>query len=270
MKKILLTLCVSAAMLMPAALAQADVIYDWSYSTTVVLKDMQWSDSYATDRPGQAVGAEINGGYAEYRWGQYINGEIDKNSGLTVQGFSDTITAGGESASGLLITHFNNPIVEGLPTPTSGTIYTTVELSAGSGIAYTVNSSLSFSFFETPNENEAGDGPSLYPNDIFFMTESEIMKSVGSFVHDGERYSVYLSSNLQALEGEYLRMAQEYGGYSSDTALYGWTTVEGETLSNAYELSLTIMHAPVPLPGAIWLMGSGIAGLVALRRRNTA
>lgn len=270
MKKLLLSLCISAAMLMSAALAQAAVIYDWSYSATASLTDMQFSTPVIVTAPGPStVGGAINGGYAEYRWGQ--NDDVSKNSGLRVEGHNSTVTANGVSSAGITITHYNKPVTMGVSTLEGGTISASITFSAGAGASYTVNTSLSFSFFETPNELEDSSGaaiPTEFTDDIFFMTASEVMKSVGSFVHDGERYVVSLQSSLQPLTGEYLRMAQEAGNYSSDTILYGWTTKEDKDFTNNYELSLTVTHAPVPVPGAVWLMGTGLAGLVGLRRRN--
>jgi hypothetical protein len=32
--------------------------------------------------------------------------------------------------------------------------------------------------------------------------------------------------------------------------------------------NLTITNSPVPVPGALWLLGSGLLGLVGLRRKN--
>lgn len=258
MKKFLLAFCLSAAMVMSAAVAQADIVTDWTYTTTGVLKDITWtsgSDGYAGP-----YGSALNGGYTEYRWGN----NATTNSGLTVGSYSGSLTTEGTAVNGLLITHHNNALSASYKTLAGGTIFATIELTGDGGLAsYKVTSSINFSFYETPN---TGD----YQNDIFYMTASEIMKGVGDFTYNGERYYVYLHSNIQALEGEYLRMAQEHGGYSSDTILYGWTTLEGETFSNGYQLSLRISQTPpsVPVPGAVWLMGTGIAGLVAMKRRG--
>lgn len=272
MKKFLLTLFLAVTMLMPAALVQAEVIYDWNYATTASLTNMQWSESVFPTAPlPQAIGGEVNGGYLEYRWGQFTGAEINQNSGLGVGGHSGAIKAGDSSVPGITITHFNNPIVMGISTLESGTISASVTLSAGGGVSYTVNSSLSFQFFETPNEidDEFGNGiPTEFSDDIFFMTEAEVMKAAGSFIHDGELYVVSLHSNLTALTGEYLRMAQEAGGYGADVMLFGWTTKEGASFSDGYELSLSVTNSPVPVPAAVWLMGTGLAGLVAMKRRN--
>jgi hypothetical protein len=51
-------------------------------------------------------------------------------------------------------------------------------------------------------------------------------------------------------------------------AYYGSSTNSLFTTSNAPGIALQIEATPVPLPGAIWLLGSGLAGLGALRRRR--
>ena len=261
MKRVLLVLSLVCAMFMSATIAKADIVNDWTYKTTGVLKDVTWSGGF----PGWygAVGHGVNGGYTEYQWGD--NKQL--TSGLVVDSYEGNITTEGSAEKGLLITHRNENVNSSYKMLTGGTIFTTIEISGDNGqAAYEVTSSIDFKFYETPND---GVG---YDDDIFFMTASEIMKGVGDFTYGGQRYYVYLHSNIQALEGEYLKMAQEYGNYTSDTPLYGWTTKEGESLSNAYELSLKISRTPpvVPVPAAVWLMGTGLAGLMALKRRNKA
>lgn len=259
MKKRLLVLCMSVAMLVCATVAQAAVVYDWSYTTVGVVKDVSWTTD-RQDGDAGGVGAPINGGYTEYKWGG-----AGANSGLTIDSYSGAIVTEGTSQGGIRITHFNEPIYDTFKTLAGGTIFTTIELSGDGGLAnYKVNSSISFGFFETPND---GVG---YDDDIFYMTASEIMKGVGDFTYNGERYYVYLHSSVKALEGEYLRMAQEHGGYDFGTILYGWTTKEGETYSNGYDLTLRISQTPpnVPVPAAVWLMGTGLAGLAAMKRRG--
>ena len=38
--------------------------------------------------------------------------------------------------------------------------------------------------------------------------------------------------------------------------------------TGGYDFETTLAAAPVPIPGAVWLLGSGLVGLVGLRRRN--
>ena len=99
---------------------------------------------------------------------------------------------------------------------------------------------------------------------------------------DGTDYHMYLefSTNelgplipgLKQLEGQVYEDALAAMGLAAGTTLWG-VYVPGDGV--AREISFDIRgyandpYAPaVPIPGAVWLMGTGIAGLVALRRRN--
>ncbi len=52
------------------------------------------------------------------------------------------------------------------------------------------------------------------------------------------------------------------GGQASDATLLG--TLSMDTTGG----SLVIEYAPVPVPAAVWLLGSGLLGLIGIRRRN--
>lgn len=200
-------------------------------------------------------------GHEAYRWGD----SSSKNSGLTVAGSSGSIGTDGGAVDGVTVTHHNTAISGTYKTLTQGTIFTTVALSSPeTNVSYTVGSALDFYFLETPNDGKGTD------NDIFFMTQAEIIKSLGSFNVDGVDYYVSIYTKLQALTGDYLKLAQQSLGVSSDTVLYGWTTLEGQTLLNGYDLKLTVSLNPpaVPVPAAVWLMGTGTAGLAAMKRRQ--
>lgn len=252
MKKFLLVFCLSAAMLMSAAIAQADSV-SWTYDVSVKLTDMVFGDG-TTGKPYS------NADGSTWYWGQG-----KPYSSLAAVGGSGSITSDGQIVNGITLTHSNNVLNGNSKTLKSGTIQTTVKLIADDDVeAYTVSNKLSFGFYETPNNGKG------YDNDIFYMTSAQIMSSVAEFVYNGETYYVYLHATLQALEGEYLKMAQKNGGFSSSTQLYGWTTLEGGSNGNDYELKLVVSTTPpsVPVPAAVWLMGTGVAGLMAMKRRN--
>lgn len=90
--------------------------------------------------------------------------------------------------------------------------------------------------------------------------------SAGSFasfsIADGENYTGYNSK-----QGETL-----YGLYAATIDLSGFSgTFSGVSLdiSGASALpSLLGTTAPVPIPGAVWLFGSGLLGLAGLARRQ--
>lgn len=100
---------------------------------------------------------------------------------------------------------------------------------------------------------------------------------------DGSDYHLYLEFNtnsvgslapgLKQLEGQVYEDALAALGLAAGTTLWG-VYVPGDGV--AREVTFDIRgyandpYAPaVPVPAAAWLMGTGIAGLVALRRRNS-
>lgn len=268
MKRLLISMFVCAALLVPAAMAKADVIYDWTYDTKVVIMNYAWSSGaagqtysgYKRVEYDTPTGTKAVYGDSGVKWGG-LSGLA--NSGLTLEGAQGEIVTNGASVAGVTVTHVNNTIDNRYKSLTGGTIFTAVTLKHDN-FSYTVSSSLDFHFMETVNEGKG------YDNDIYFMTEAEIMKSLGSFEYDGTVYYVSIYTKLQALEGEYLAMAQKELGLDSSVMLYGWTTEEGANRSTTYDLQLmvSLTPPPVPVPGAVWLMGTGLAGLVAMKRRN--
>lgn len=267
MKKLLLACSLCLAMLLPVSVAQADIIQNWSYSTDAIFTNMSWNEDPSLkhgvagsdgfykyiSHNGQSVG-----GYSKYNWGD----SYYTSSSVNVTGASGVVVANGGNVTGLTINHKNMPITT--KSLTSGTILTSITLNGDGGKAnFNISSTLNFHFIETPNTGN-------YQNDIFFMTQEEIMKSIGQFTYEGIEYEVSIHTNVKALEGGYLNMAQKALGVSSGTILYGWTTEENQNKSNVFELSLNVSYNPpvVPVPAAVWLMGTGLAGLAALKRRN--
>lgn len=70
-----------------------------------------------------------------------------------------------------------------------------------------------------------------------------------------------------------------YLGFVSDSNLYGWilysftktaTTSTLSFLNGAYNdvAGANIVAGAVPVPGAVWLFGSGVAGLIGMRKRK--
>jgi hypothetical protein len=56
------------------------------------------------------------------------------------------------------------------------------------------------------------------------------------------------------------------GGYDDSTGLYSWSG----PVSNAQNISMDAagIFAPLPVPGAIWLLGSALLGLAGVSRRK--
>lgn len=71
-----------------------------------------------------------------------------------------------------------------------------------------------------------------------------------------EAYSVQDIANDVFLDGLHVR--------AGDIFMYVKNSLVGDMV---FLVTATGHHNPVPVPAALWLMGSGLAGLVALRRR---
>ncbi len=78
------------------------------------------------------------------------------------------------------------------------------------------------------------------------------------------------ASGLDVLVGDYVvgneAIFQAVAGKAYTIYLGGFLTGSWTTTRNDYQLTITT--APVPVPGAVWLFGSALAGLVGLKRRK--
>ncbi len=104
---------------------------------------------------------------------------------------------------------------------------------------------------------------------------------------DGGSYSLRMNTNgmqaglLQGLTGA-VSLAGIDAGATADLYLYHWdgNVNDGYTLTNlGMEIKTGADYtqiadascggSPVPIPGAVWLLGSGLAGFIGLRRKNS-
>lgn len=106
---------------------------------------------------------------------------------------------------------------------------------------------------------------------------------MGSFEYKGTTYHVELINDFSdgsraadKLEGALYKQAYDHAiamgaSVAWGDELYGMTIKEGDKRHWKFDLVISTggyNPPPVPVPAAVWLMGTGLAGLVALRRKN--
>jgi hypothetical protein len=100
-----------------------------------------------------------------------------------------------------------------------------------------------------------------------WSTQPGVAENMGNLLSISSAWNTWTLDNASALMNDLsdnaasLRLTAASGsaGYISVNSQYGSTY--------APYLTVTYDLAPVPIPGAVWLLGSGLVGLVAIRRR---
>jgi len=256
-----LALCVAAQNV------KADTfITDWEFSTAVSINDVEGTNDYFK---------RISDSYIT--WGDPSTASASNpnrlKSGAKLVGNSGTIeTNATDGATAATFTHYNNVLKEN----TGGVSGMTVQLDLSLSDA---NGSFNFAleplvlelgFYETLNSTKRNG--KIYDEDIFYIRDSGSVIEQ-EFTYNGNNYLVTLVSALNELTGEYLSMAQERLGVSSDTMLYGWTTAESGSTPTVFPFTIMVSTVEVentastPEPATMLIFGlAGIAGLPIAKR----
>lgn len=252
-----------AALVSAAAIsAQAAPVAQWDYVVNSAFDaGMTTFTSGRPDSNGTAGPLEIS-------WG-VEGGTVGSNrSALQISNTpsSGVLVTDGASKMANTYTHINNGNL-GANSVSLRTTQIDAQLQlrpTGSGLpygAFTANYSINFA--ETPNVAGTCAAISAVPCDDIFVISGSLNES---FVYDGFQYfvSFFAAPSLTALTPEVCAAA----GVGPNC--FGFTTQEFETTNVNFNLVITSQAIEVPEPGSVALLGAGLLGLAAMRRRKQA
>lgn len=269
-----LTLMLSMALVASAAMASSNTWY--GQNTNATISNVVWNNTVGSVTPKDAD--KVNGvsGYDQYNWG-YRNKaqadvhDVDSKFDLDVKRSSKYSYYGYEL--NYLHMDFETADKEHIGkqiAPSKLQVYVSSDFSwegyqdRRNPIVGTVGTYIDFHYMET------AAGTVVYTVGNTF--------SLGNIAHGGKEYFFYAVNDVSklsksTLEGDLYDQALANIGGDAGTELYGWFAKPGDNIHFKFDIMVTdrdINPAPpaVPVPAAAWLLGTGLAGLVGLRRHH--
>lgn len=259
---------IAAALVMVSAPASATVT-TWDYSVTSLF-------TFAT-YTGAGSGA-IPGGTETLSWGTSTGSGQSSLvvGGSPAEGQVDTYTLGGMPpvappflGLSTSLTHNNNPITGN--SLTSAILTNTVLLDPfipDNAALTPFEFVFSISFTETPNSGTCAVAGSPTPcNDIFVLNDG--LLNVSFDYDDGEGLDTYFV-NIFPVTGGVLGILEDSACLAAGVAVncIGFSTPENQSTTLAFGFTISTEPLQIPEPGMLALLGLGMMGLFAWRRRQ--
>ena len=280
MKKLLSSIAVAAAMISATAVHAGPVVTQWGYNvasnwvtgstlfgsgngTPVNSNDViSWggTSAYTNINPGPSIARSaiaIEAGTI----GAPATGLVNTNGAALPPG-------GSPIGLGSLVAHYNNTLNSTFSTLKKTRLNSTLTLNpnlptlGGALPAFSVG--FGIDFIETPNSGTCFTGSISNCDDIFILDLPSLSQS---FAFDGNIYTVNQFTTSGSL-GPLSNAACAAAGVAA--GCIGIVTEEGKKNLAQFGFNITVRPQVIPEPGSIALLGLGLLGVAAIRRRKAS